>query len=45
MMHLPIIDFVLFAHFHQPSQSIIYTVVVPEQFGYGFGFAASCDCI
>jgi PAT family beta-lactamase induction signal transducer AmpG len=39
-MHLPIIGFVSLAHFHPASVYYIYTVVVLEQFGYGFGFAA-----
>jgi MFS transporter, PAT family, beta-lactamase induction signal transducer AmpG len=39
-MHLPIIGFVLLAHFHPASVYYIYTVVILEQFGYGFGFAA-----
>jgi MFS family permease len=39
-MHLPIIGFVLLAHFHPSSIYYIYTVVILEQFGYGFGFAA-----
>lgn len=39
-MHLPIIGFVLLAHFHPTSQLFIYLAVVVEQFGYGFGFAS-----
>ena len=39
-MHLPIIGFVLLAHFHPASVYYIYAVVILEQFGYGFGFAA-----
>jgi PAT family beta-lactamase induction signal transducer AmpG len=39
-MHLPIIGFVLLAHFHPTSIYYIYAVVIIEQFGYGFGFAA-----
>lgn len=39
-MHLPIIGFVLLAHFHPSSVYFIYLVVILEQFGYGFGFAA-----
>ncbi|WP_394774690.1 MFS transporter [Flavobacterium sp.] len=39
-MHLPIIGFVLLAHFHPTSIYYIYAVVITEQFGYGFGFAA-----
>ncbi|MGQ7944595.1 MFS transporter [Flavobacterium sp. WC2509] len=39
-MHLPIIGFVLLAHFHPASIYYIYAVVILEQFGYGFGFAA-----
>ncbi|PKB15081.1 MFS transporter [Flavobacterium sp. 5] len=39
-MHLPILGFVLLAHFHPTSIYYIYTVVIIEQFGYGFGFAA-----
>lgn len=39
-MHLPIIGFVLLAHFHPASIYYIYVVVILEQFGYGFGFAA-----
>ncbi|MFL9829693.1 MFS transporter [Flavobacterium sp. ST-87] len=39
-MHLPIIGFVLLAHFHPGSVYYIYVVVILEQFGYGFGFAA-----
>lgn len=40
IMHLPIIGFVLLAHFHPSSIYYIYAVVIVEQFGYGFGFAA-----
>jgi PAT family beta-lactamase induction signal transducer AmpG len=39
-MHLPIIGFVLLAHFHPTSVYYIYVTVIAEQFGYGFGFAA-----
>jgi PAT family beta-lactamase induction signal transducer AmpG len=39
-MHLPIIGFVLLAHFHPASIHYIYAAVIAEQFGYGFGFAA-----
>lgn len=39
-MHLPIIGFVLLAAFHPASVYYIYAVVIAEQFGYGFGFAA-----
>lgn len=39
-MHLPIIGFILLAHFHPASVYYIYAVVIAEQFGYGFGFAA-----
>nr|WP_315252443.1 MFS transporter [uncultured Flavobacterium sp.] len=39
-MHLPIIGFVLLAHFHPTSIYYIYVTVIAEQFGYGFGFAA-----
>jgi PAT family beta-lactamase induction signal transducer AmpG len=39
-MHLPIIGFILLAHFHPASVYYIYVVVILEQFGYGFGFAA-----
>ncbi|RED26147.1 PAT family beta-lactamase induction signal transducer AmpG [Flavobacterium cutihirudinis] len=39
-MHLPIIGFILLAHFHPASIYYIYAVVVIEQFGYGFGFSA-----
>lgn len=39
-MHLPILGFVLLAHFHPASIYYIYAVVIIEQFGYGFGFAA-----
>jgi PAT family beta-lactamase induction signal transducer AmpG len=39
-MHLPIIGFILLAHFHPTSVYYIYATVIAEQFGYGFGFAA-----
>ncbi|MCV9926337.1 MFS transporter [Flavobacterium sp. LS1R49] len=39
-MHLPIIGFILLSHFHPSSIYYIYAVVIVEQFGYGFGFAA-----
>jgi PAT family beta-lactamase induction signal transducer AmpG len=39
-MHLPILGFVLLAHFQPASVYYIYAVVILEQFGYGFGFAA-----
>jgi PAT family beta-lactamase induction signal transducer AmpG len=39
-MHLPIIGFVLLALFHPASVYYVYLVVILEQFGYGFGFAA-----
>jgi MFS transporter, PAT family, beta-lactamase induction signal transducer AmpG len=39
-MHLPIVGFILLAHFHPISVYYIYAVVILEQFGYGFGFAA-----
>ncbi|PRZ22865.1 MFS transporter [Flavobacterium granuli] len=39
-MHLPIIGFILLASFHPASVYYIYAVVIAEQFGYGFGFAA-----
>lgn len=39
-MHLPIVGFVLLAHFHPASVYYIYATVIAEQFGYGFGFAA-----
>ena len=39
-MHLPIIGFILLAHFHPVSVYYIYATVIAEQFGYGFGFAA-----
>ncbi|MBK0370150.1 MFS transporter [Flavobacterium agrisoli] len=39
-MHLPILGFVLLAHFHPASIYYVYVVVILEQFGYGFGFAA-----
>lgn len=39
-MHLPILGFVLLAHFHPASVYFVYAVVILEQFGYGFGFAA-----
>ena len=40
IMHLPILGFVLLAHFHPASVYYVYVVVILEQFGYGFGFAA-----
>jgi len=39
-MHLPIIGFILLAHFHPASIYYVYATVIAEQFGYGFGFAA-----
>ena len=39
-MHLPILGFILLAYFHPASVYYIYAVVILEQFGYGFGFAA-----
>lgn len=39
-MHLPIIGFILLAHFHPTSVYYIYATVVAEQFGYGLGFSA-----
>ena len=39
-MHLPILGFLLLALFHPASVYYIYAVVILEQFGYGFGFAA-----
>ena len=39
-MHLPIIGFILLSYFHPSSVYYIYAVVIVEQFGYGFGFAA-----
>ncbi|MCD0475275.1 MFS transporter [Flavobacterium sp. EDS] len=39
-MHLPIIGFILLSYFHPSSVFYIYAVVIVEQFGYGFGFAA-----
>jgi len=39
-MHLPIVGFILLAHFHPASVYYVYLVVILEQFGYGFGFAA-----
>ncbi len=39
-MHLPIIGFILLSHFHPGSVFYIYSTVIAEQFGYGFGFAA-----
>jgi PAT family beta-lactamase induction signal transducer AmpG len=39
-MHLPIIGFILLAHFHPASIYYIYATVIAEQFGYGFGFAS-----
>lgn len=38
IMHLPIIGFILLAHFHPSSVYYIYAVVILEQFAYGFGF-------
>ncbi len=40
IMHLPIIGFILLAHFHPANTLFIYLAVIIEQFGYGFGFAA-----
>ena len=40
MMHLPIIGFILLAHFQPESAYYVYATVIIEQFGYGFGFAA-----
>jgi MFS transporter, PAT family, beta-lactamase induction signal transducer AmpG len=40
IMHLPIVGFILLAHFHPENTIYIYLVVIVEQFGYGFGFAA-----
>ena len=40
IMHLPIIGFILLSHFHPENTIYIYAVVIVEQFGYGFGFAA-----
>jgi PAT family beta-lactamase induction signal transducer AmpG len=39
-MHLPILGFILLAHFHPTSIHYVYITVIAEQFGYGFGFAA-----
>jgi len=39
-MHLPIIGFILLAHYHPTSAYYIYATVVAEQFGYGLGFSA-----
>ncbi len=39
-MHLPIIGFILLAHYHPTDIWYVYATVVAEQFGYGFGFAA-----
>ncbi len=39
-MHLPIIGFILLSNFHPESIYYVYTTVICEQFGYGFGFAA-----
>jgi len=39
-MHLPILGFILLAYFHPASIYYVYLVVILEQFGYGFGFAA-----
>jgi PAT family beta-lactamase induction signal transducer AmpG len=39
-MHLPILGFILLAYFHPASIYYVYAVVILEQFGYGFGFAA-----
>ncbi len=40
IMHLPIIGFILLAHFHPENIAFIYLAIIIEQFGYGFGFAA-----
>jgi PAT family beta-lactamase induction signal transducer AmpG len=40
IMHLPIVGFILLAHFHPVNTLFIYLAVIIEQFGYGFGFAA-----
>jgi PAT family beta-lactamase induction signal transducer AmpG len=40
IMHLPIVGFITLAHFHPDNTIFIYLVVILEQFGYGFGFAA-----
>jgi PAT family beta-lactamase induction signal transducer AmpG len=40
IMHLPIVGFILLAHFHPENTLFIYLAVIIEQFGYGFGFAA-----
>lgn len=39
-MHLPIIGFILLSYFHPTSIFYVYTTIICEQFGYGFGFAA-----
>lgn len=39
-MHVPIIGFILLAHYHPTDIWNVYATVVAEQFGYGFGFAA-----
>ncbi|NGY37204.1 AmpG family muropeptide MFS transporter [Flavobacterium sp. XN-5] len=39
-IHLPNIGFILLSHFHPESIYYVYTAVIAEQFGYGFGFAA-----
>ncbi|QBN17290.1 MFS transporter [Flavobacterium nackdongense] len=39
-MRIPILGFVLLAHFQPQSHLFIYLTVILEQFGYGFGFAA-----
>lgn len=39
-MHVPIIGFILLAHYHPTDIWYVYATVVAEQFGYGFGFAA-----
>ncbi len=40
IMHLPIMGFILLSHFHPENVFFIYLVVIIEQLGYGFGFAA-----
>lgn len=40
IMHLPIIGFITLSHFQPDNVIYIYLVVILEQFGYGFGFAA-----
>lgn len=40
IMHLPIIGFIALSHFQPENTIYIYLVVILEQFGYGFGFAA-----